>query len=119
DPNEEDPEMKDTDDDPILSDAYHRTLIECLSRVWPKIPEIESQYKKLTFDLLIEIILYSSWQIQLVVIQSLNQILEKSSTIMSTDIISLIEPIINLGPRTKASGLKREILKLLRILFNN
>ncbi|CAF0777859.1 unnamed protein product [Adineta steineri] len=119
DPDAEDQEMKDTDNDPILSDAYHRTLIECLPRVWPKIPEIESQYKKLTFDLLIEIILYSSWQIQLVVIQSLNQILEKSSTIMSTDIISLIEPIINLGPRTKASGLKREILKLLRILFNN
>ncbi len=68
---------------------------------------------------MIEIILHSNWQIQLVIIQSLNEILQKSSTIISSDIISLLEPIINLGPRTKSSGLKREILKFLKILFEN
>jgi hypothetical protein len=111
--------MEDTDVDPLQSDAYHRTLIDCLPRVWPKTSQIEVQYKQPTFDLLIEIILHSSWQIQLVVIQSTNLILQNSSTIISSDIISLIEPIINLGPRTKSSGLKREILKFLRILFEN
>jgi len=55
----------------------------------------------------------------LVIIQSLNEILQKSSTIFSSDIISLVEPIINLGPRTKSSGLKREILKFLKIIFEN
>jgi hypothetical protein len=55
----------------------------------------------------------------LVIIQSLNEILQKSSTIISSDIISLVEPIINLGPRTKSSGLKREILKFLKIIFQN
>jgi hypothetical protein len=119
DPNEEEAEKLDVDEDPILSDAYHRTLIECLPRFWPKTPNIEVQYKKSTFDLLIEVILHSSWQIQLVVIQSVNQILEKSSTLNSTDIIPLLEPIINLGPRTKSSGLKREILKFLKIIFDN
>lgn len=111
--------MKDMDEDPLTSDVYHRTLIECLPRVWPKTSHLEVQYKKSTFDLLIEIILHSNWQIQLVLIQSINQILQNSSTIISSDIISLIEPIINLGPRTKSSGLKREILKFLRILFEN
>lgn len=118
DPNEE-AEQLDTDEDPVLSDAYHRTLIECLPRVWPKSSEIEIQYKNSTFALLIEVILHSNWQIQLVVIQSLNEILQKNSTIKSSDIILLIEPIINLGPRTKSAGLKREILKFLRILFSN
>ncbi len=55
----------------------------------------------------------------MVIIQSLNEILQKSSTIISSDIISLVEPIINLGPRTKSSGLKREILKFLKIIFQN
>ncbi len=81
--------------------------------------EIEVQYKKSTFELLIEVIIHSNWQIQLVVIQSLNIILQKSSTLISSDIILLIESIINLGPRTKSIGLKREILKFLRILFEN
>ena len=111
--------MEDNDEDPVISDAYHRTLIECLSRFWPQTSQIEFQYKKSTFDLLIEIILRSNWQIQLVVIQSLNEIFQKSSTLNSSDIISLLEPIINLGPRTKSSGLKREIIKLLKILFEN
>ena len=105
------------DDDPVVSDAYHRTLIECLSRVWPKTSQIECQYKNSTFDLLIEILLHSNWQTQLVVIQSMNEILQKSSTIISSDIISLLEPIINLGPRTKSTGLKREVLKFLKFLF--
>jgi hypothetical protein len=109
----------DVDEDPIVSDAYHRTLIECLPRFWPKTFEIEIQYKKSTFDLLIESILHSSWQIQLIVIQSINQILEKSSTLNSSDIFPLLEPIINLGPRTKSSGLKREILRFVKILFTN
>jgi len=65
------------------------------------------------------VILHSNWQIQLVVIQSLNIILQKSLTLISSDIILLIEQIINLGPRTKSIGLKREILKFLRILFEN
>jgi ubiquitin C-terminal hydrolase len=55
----------------------------------------------------------------LIVIQSINLILEKSSTLNSSDIFPLLEPIINLGPRTKSSGLKREILKFLRIIFSN
>lgn len=121
DPNEqqESDEKIDTDDDPILSDAYNRTLIECLPQVWPKTIEIENQYKNLTFNLLIEMIFHSNWQIQLLIIQSLNEILGKSSTIFSNDILNLIEPIINLGPRTKSSGLKREILKFLKVLFSN
>ncbi len=55
----------------------------------------------------------------MIVIQSINLILEKSSTLNSSDIFPLLEPIINLGPRTKSSGLKREILKFLRIIFSN
>ncbi|CAF0847110.1 unnamed protein product [Adineta ricciae] len=116
DPNEE---MEDDNDDPGLSDAYKRTLIECLPRFWPKTPEIEIQYKKSTFDLLVEIIFHSNWQFQLIVIQSVNQILQNSSTLNSSDIVSIIEPIVNLGPRTKSSGLKREILRFLQILFGN
>ncbi|CAF0878137.1 unnamed protein product [Rotaria sordida] len=118
DPNEEQ-DKKDSDEDPIISDKYNRILIECLPRFWPKTSQIESSYKKLTFELLIEIIIRSNWQIQLIVIQSLNEILQKRSTIISSDIIYLIEPILNLGPRTKSSGLKREILKFLKILFEN
>ncbi len=64
-------------------------------------------------------ILRSNWQIQLVIIQSLNLIFQKNSTLLSSDLIPLFEPIINLGPRTKSTGLKREILKLLKLLFEN
>ncbi|CAF4579027.1 unnamed protein product, partial [Rotaria sp. Silwood2] len=117
DPNEEE-DKNNIDEDPILSDKYNRTLIECLPRFWPKTSQIESTYKKITFQLLIEIIIRSNWQMQLIVIQSLNEILQKSSTIISSDIIYLLEPIINLGPRTKSSGLKREILKFLKIVFD-
>ncbi|CAF4950234.1 unnamed protein product, partial [Rotaria sp. Silwood1] len=102
-----------------VSDKYNRTLIECLPKFWPKTSEIEFSYKKLTFELLIEIIIHSNWQTQLIVIQSINEILQKSSTIISSDIICLLEPIINLGPRTKSSGLKREILKFVKIVFEN
>ncbi|CAF4748753.1 unnamed protein product, partial [Rotaria sp. Silwood1] len=118
DPNEE-VDKKDIDEDPIVSDKYNRTLIECLPKFWPKTSEIEFSYKKLTFELLIEIIIHSNWQTQLIVIQSINEILQKSSTIISSDIICLLEPIINLGPRTKSSGLKREILKFVKIVFEN
>ncbi|UJR33845.1 hypothetical protein I4U23_021268 [Adineta vaga] len=119
DSDEEEQGMNDNDEDPVLSDAYHRTLIECLPRFWPKIFEIENQYKQSTFNLLNELIYHSSWQLQLLIIQSINKILENTSTIISSDIISLIEPIVNLGPRTKSTGLKREILKFLHIFFGN
>ncbi|CAM4762842.1 unnamed protein product [Rotaria magnacalcarata] len=118
DPNEE-KDITDIDEDPIISDTYNRTLIECLPRFWPKTSQIESSYKKLTFELLVEIIFRSNWQIQLILIQSINQILQKGLTITWSDIIPLLEPIMNLGPRTKSSGLKREILKFLKFLFEN
>ncbi|CAF4989071.1 unnamed protein product, partial [Rotaria sp. Silwood1] len=46
DPNEE-VDKKDIDEDPIVSDKYNRTLIECLPKFWPKTSEIEFSYKKL------------------------------------------------------------------------
>ena len=76
DPNEEEAEKIDIDEDPVISDTYHRTLIECLPRFWPKNSEVEVQYKKSTFELLIEVILNSNWQIQLIIIQSLNEIFQ-------------------------------------------
>ena len=119
DPNEEGVEKIEIDEDPSISDAYHRTLIECLPRFWPRTIDLEVQYKKCTFDLLIEVIVQSNWQTQLLVIQSINTILQQSSTLTSSDILPLLEPIINLGPRTKSSGLKREILKFLKVLFGD
>ena len=110
--------MIEVDEEPSISDVYHRTLIECLPRFWPQTVDIEGQYKKPTFDLLVEVILQSNWQNQLLIIQSINSILQQSSTLTSSDILPLLEPIINLGPRTKSSGLKREMLKFLRILFD-
>ncbi|CAF5186820.1 unnamed protein product, partial [Rotaria magnacalcarata] len=41
DPNEE-KDITDIDEDPIISDTYNRTLIECLPRFWPKTSQIES-----------------------------------------------------------------------------
>lgn len=76
-------------------------------------------YKTTTFELLIQVIHSSNWQIQLILIQAINSILQKSLTITSSDIKCLIETIINLGSRTKSSGLKREMLKFLKILFEN
>lgn len=111
--------MEDTEEDSVVSDAYNRTLLECLPRFWPKTNQIESLYKKSTFELVVEIIFRSNWQNQLIVIQSINQILQKSSTITSQDLIPLVEPIINLGPRTKTIALKREILKFVKVLFDN
>ncbi|CAF4667804.1 unnamed protein product, partial [Rotaria magnacalcarata] len=77
----EEKDITDIDEDPIISDTYNRTLIECLPRFWPKTSQIESSYKKLTFELLVEIIFRSNWQIQLILIQSINQILQKGLTI--------------------------------------
>ena len=110
-------DITDVDEDPVVSDVYHRTLIECLPRVWPKSVEMERQYLRSTIELLIELILRSSWQIQLVVIQSINQLLSKSSSITSSDVLPLLEPIINLGPRSKSSNLKREVLIFLKLLL--
>lgn len=119
DPNEETDDKIEIDEDPSISDAYHRTLIECLPRYWPRMVNIENEYKKSTFDLLIEVIGQSNWQTQLLIIQSINTILQQSSTLISSDILPLLQPIINLGPRTKSTGLKREILKFLKILFGD
>ena len=120
DPNEEQDDKLDVDeDDPVLADVYHRTLVECLAYVWPKTIELENRYKKVTFDLLVEILSHSNWQIQLLVIQSINSILQTSSNLSSSDIEQLIEPILNLGPRTKSTGLKRDILRFVMILFEN
>lgn len=99
-----------------MSDAYHRTLIECLPRFWPQSTDIEQQYKKPTFDLLGETIVRSSWQMQLSIVQSINRILQRSRTLTASDIAVFVEPIINLGPRTKSSGLKREILTFVQTL---
>ena len=113
-------ENEEEEEDSVVSDAYRRTLIECLPKMWPKNIEIELIYKKLTFELLCEIIHHTNWPTQLTVVHSLNLILEKNSTrILSSDIIVLIESIINLSSRTKSSRLKSEILKLLKILFEN
>ena len=103
------------DEDPLQSDAYHRTLLECLPRSWPKHATIEAQYATQTAELLVAVIIQSNWQIQLIVVQSVNAILQKSATMPTSGITPLLEPIINLGPRTKSSGLKREILKFIRI----
>ena len=105
------------DEDPLQSDAYHRTLLECLPRSWPKVATIEAQYAIQTAELLVQVIIHSNWQIQLIVIQSVNAILQKSATLSASAVVPLLEPIINLGPRTKSSGLKREILKFIRIVF--
>lgn len=85
--------------------------------MWPKGVQVERQYLQSTFELLSELILRSNWQIQLVVIQSINRILTNSSNITSSDILPLLEPIINLGPRSKSSNLKREVLSFLKLLL--
>jgi hypothetical protein len=110
---ETDNNRTDVDDDPLVSDTYHRTLIECLPRVWPKDASCSNEHVQSTVDLFIEIIHRSNWQMQLVIIQSIKQILMNTSSVVLSNVVRLLEPIMNLGPRSKASSLKREILLFL------
>lgn len=76
-------------------------------------------YLTATFELLVQLLLRSNWQMQWVIIQSVNDILKKSENISSTDIVPLLSPIVNLGPRVKSTNLKRDVLNFLKILLDH
>lgn len=70
-------------------------------------------------ELLVEILRQSNWQKQLLVVESVNKILLKSSNLSSNDVVRLFEPIVNLGPRSKSSRLKDEVLIFVGIFLEN
>ena len=112
-------ETIDVDEDPVISDTYHRTLIECLPRFWPKIAENERIHIRETVEVLIELIQRSNWQRQIIIVHSINGILQRSSNISGLDLIRLFEPVTNLGPRSKANNLKREVLTFITMILTN
>ncbi|CAF0730187.1 unnamed protein product [Didymodactylos carnosus] len=114
---------KEDEEDPLISDKYNRMLIESIPKFWPKDNDQKRTYFLLTFDLLSDLLNKSTWQNQIIIIQSLNKLL----LICSNDQYSidehyfrdhrLIEQVCNLGPRTKYTTLKRETIKFLSIIF--
>lgn len=85
-----------------------------MPRIWPKTNQFEIERLQLIVDLLVEILQQSNWQIQILIIKSTNEIIQRNSNILLLNFLPLIQPIINLGPRSKTANLKREILLFLK-----